>query len=49
MKWVDEVIDGELYAKQFGGVSGTSTTDVLVEMVHLWYKETDKLDSYVFC
>ena len=31
MKWVDETIEGEIDAKQFGGISGTSTTDVLVE------------------
>ena len=30
MKWVDETIEGETDAKQFGGISGTSTTDVLV-------------------
>ena len=38
MKWVDETIEGEIDAKQFGGISGTSTTDVLVELVHMWYK-----------
>ena len=40
-------IEGEIDAKQFGGISGTSTTDVLVELVHMWYKATDKLNSYV--
>ena len=33
--------------KQFGGISGTSTTDVLLEMVNKWYESTDNLDSYV--
>ncbi|KAK2183513.1 hypothetical protein NP493_308g00010 [Ridgeia piscesae] len=47
MKWVDETIEGEIDAKQFGGISGTSTTDVLVELVHMWYKATDKLNSYI--
>ena len=47
MKWVDETIEGEIDAKQFGGISGTSTTDVLVELVHMWYKATEKLNSYV--
>ncbi|KAK2189426.1 hypothetical protein NP493_107g07014 [Ridgeia piscesae] len=47
MKWVDETIEAEIDAKQFGGISGTSTTDVLVELVHMWYKATDKLNSYV--
>ena len=46
MKWVDEAIEGEMYVKQLGRISGTSTTDVLVETVNLWYKATDKLDSY---
>ena len=41
MKWVNETIEGEIDAKQFGGISGTSTTDVLVELVHMWYKATD--------
>ena len=27
--------------------SETSTTDVLVELVHIWYKATDRLNSYV--
>ena len=47
MKWVDETIEGAIDAKQFGGISGTSTTDVLVELVHMWYKATDKLNFYV--
>ena len=47
MKWVDETIEGEIDAKQFGGISGTSTTDVLVDLVQMWYKATDKLNSYV--
>ena len=47
MKWVDETIEGEIVAKQFGGISGTSTIDVLVELAHMWYKATDKLNSYV--
>ena len=38
VKWVDETIEGETDAKQFGGISGTSTTDFLVELVHMWYK-----------
>ena len=47
IKWVDETIEGEIDAKQFGGISGTSTTDVLVELVHMWHKATDELNSYV--
>ena len=34
MKWVDETIEGDIDAKQFGGIRGTSTTYVLVELVH---------------
>ena len=33
--------------QQFCGINGTSTTGVLVEIVHLSYKATDKLGSYV--
>ena len=45
MKRVGETIEGGIDTKQFGGISGTSTTDVLVELVHMWYKATDKLNS----
>ena len=47
IKWVDETIEGEIDAKQFGGIRGTSTTYILVELVHMWYKATDKCNSYV--
>ena len=47
MKWVDETVESEIDAKQFGGISETSTTDVLVEMFHSWYKATDRLHTYV--
>ena len=40
-------MDGKIDNKQFGGISGTSTTDVLLEMVNKWYEATDNLDSYV--
>ena len=43
MKWLDETID----AKQLGGISGTYTTSCLAELVHTWYKATDKLNYYV--
>ena len=29
-------MDGKIDNKQFGGISGTSTTDVLLEMVNKW-------------
>ena len=40
-------MDGKIDNKQFGGISGTSPTDVLLEMVNKWYEATDNLDSYV--
>ena len=40
-------MDGKIDNKQFGRISGTSTTDVLLEMVNNWYESTDTLDSYV--
>ena len=42
-------MDGKIDNKQFGGISGTSTTDVLLEMVNKWYEATDNLDSYALC
>ena len=47
IKWVYDIIDGELNSKQFGGIGGTSTTDVLVETMHRLYEAIDKLDTYV--
>ena len=38
---------GKIDNKQFGGISGTSTTAVLLEMVNKWYEANDNLDSYV--
>ena len=38
MKWVDRTIEGEIGAKQFGGISGTFTTYVFVEVIHLWQR-----------
>ena len=35
VKWMDETVEGEIDAKQFGGISETSTTCVLVELVHM--------------
>ena len=40
-------MDGKIDNKQFGGISGTSTTDVLLEMVNKWYESTGNLESYV--
>ncbi len=47
LKWVDSVIGPQLDDKQFGSISGTCTTDALVEMVHRWYEATDSLGTRV--
>ncbi len=43
MLLIDEKMDGNIDNKQFGGISGTSTTYVLLEMVNKWYEATDNL------
>ena len=45
MEWIDEQMDGKIDNKQFGGISGTSTTDILLEIVNKWYESTDNLDT----
>ena len=47
MKYVDYIVCDAMDSKQFGGISGTSTTDALVEMTHRWYEATDILNTYV--
>ena len=47
VKWVDDSLLSEIDEKQFGGKTGTSTTDALVEMANMWYAATDKLDVFV--
>ena len=44
---VNDEIEENINSKQFDGMGGASTTDALVEMNHIWSKETDKLDHYV--
>ena len=34
-------IKSQVYDRQFGGMAGICTTDVLVEMLHEWYEATD--------
>ena len=41
-----ETIEVKIDAKQLGGISKTSTIYVHIEMVHLWFKATDKLNYY---
>ncbi len=40
-KWVNASLDDKLDDKQFGRISGSSTTDALVEMTHRFYEGTD--------
>ena len=37
----------EVWQGQFGGVAGTCTTDVLVEMLHKWYEATDVTSNFM--
>ena len=43
----DDVVCDVIDSKQFGGIDGTSTTDALVAMTHIWYEATDILNTYV--
>ena len=45
--WVDDVITPQIDERQYGGLSGTGTTDALVETVHTWCEATDKSYSFV--
>ena len=47
MKWVDDIVGDKIDDMQFGGLCGTSTTDALVELTHMWYEATDNLKTYV--
>ena len=47
MKWFDGIVSDQIDDRQVGGVSGTSTTDALVELIHRWSEATDKLITYV--
>ena len=47
LDWITHRIQDKLDPKQFGCISGTGTTDALVEMVHRWYEATDKPKTFV--
>ena len=47
LNWVDDVITPQIEERHFGGLSGTGTTDALVEMVHAWYEATDQSNTFV--
>ena len=44
---VDHILENKIDDKQFGGGASTSTTDALVEMIHLWCDATDRCGTYV--
>ena len=44
---MDDIVGDRIDDNQFGGVGGTSTTDVLVEMTRKWYEATAVLNNYV--
>ena len=47
LKWVDICVKPQVDDRQFGGMAGTCTTDVLVEMLHKWYEATDVTGNFV--
>ena len=44
LNMVNENIEENINSNQCGGMGGTSTTDALVEMIHIW---SDATDHYV--
>ena len=44
---VNDNIEENINSNQFGGMGVASTTDALVEMIHIWSEATDKLYNYV--
>ena len=40
-------MEDKINDNQYGGTSGTCTTDALVEMFHQWYEATDACNTYV--
>ena len=49
MKYVDDIVCDAIGSMQFGGIAGTSTTDALVAMIHIWYEATDTFMSVLSC
>ena len=47
MTLVDTVLEDKINDNQYGGTTGTYTTDALVEMLHQWYEATDACNTYV--
>ena len=49
VKWVDDSLLSEIDDKQFGGITGTSTTDALMEMANMWYVQNYLSSSGTLC
>ena len=47
LKWVDSCVKPQIDDRQFGGMAGTCSTDVQVEMLHKWYEATDVTGKFV--
>ena len=47
LKWVNICVKPQIDDRQFGGMAGTCTTDVLVEMLHKWYEATGVTGNFV--
>ena len=47
LKWVDICVKHQIDDRQFGGMTGTCTTDVLVEMLYMWYEATYVTGNFV--
>ena len=47
LKLVDIYVKPQIDDRQFGGMAGTCTTGVLVEMLHKWYEATYVTDNFV--
>ena len=43
---INASLDGKIDEKQFGGIGGVSTTDVLVEITHRLYEGTDHAGKF---
>ena len=44
-RYVDDIACDAIDIKQFGDIAGMLTTDVLVEITHIWCEATDKLNT----
>ena len=47
LKWVDNIIEPQIDDRQFDGITGTCTADILVEILHKWHEAADKMCTFV--